>query len=41
MDPSLFHLTERHDGPLQFAFHRAVIIDLFGELAGPEIGFVE
>ncbi len=37
----LLHFRERHDGALQFTFERAMIVDLLGEIAGAEVGFVE
>ena len=41
MDARLIDFGERGDGALQFAFERAAIVDLFGEIAGAEVGAVE
>ena len=41
MNARRLHFADGHHGAFQLAFNRAMIIDLFGELASAEIGFVE
>ena len=41
VDARLFHFADGHDGAFQLAFNGAMIIHLFGEFAGAEVGLIE
>jgi len=41
MHPSLVDLGKGHDGALQFALQCTPVVDVFGELGGAEVHFVE
>ncbi len=41
VDTGLIDGGNRHDGSFEFAFESAVEVDLFGKVAGAEVGFVE